>query len=96
MDSPKLAFQRLVENLLDRAVDGGLESPIIFVMVSVNGYISAVRYSRRLDGAWEADFLVEGSEPPGIIPVNLCFFDPNGKIFNPKIDDFGKHPTQVQ
>ena len=68
MDSPKLAFQRLVENLLDRAVDGGLESPIIFVMVSVNGYISAVRYSRRLDGACEADFSVEGSEPPEYSP----------------------------
>jgi hypothetical protein len=92
----KLEFQRLGEKLLDRAVNGGLELPIVFVMVSVNGYVSAVGYSRGSDRTWQGDFLVEGSEPAGVFPVNLCFFDPNGKIFNAKIDDPGARPKRVQ
>ena len=93
---PKIAFQRLVESLLDRAVDAGLQLPIVFVIVSVNGYVSAVRYTRAPDGAWIGAFLAEGNEPPGVFPVNLCFFDPTGRVFNAKVDDPGGHPMRVQ
>jgi hypothetical protein len=47
---PKNAFQRLVEALLDRAVESGLQLPIVFVLMSVNGYVSAMRYSRAPNG----------------------------------------------
>lgn len=80
----KLPFQRLVESLLDRALTSGLETPITFVMVSSNGYVSAARYTQE-NGIWEGALLVEGDEASGHYPVNLCFFDPAGKIFNAKL-----------
>jgi hypothetical protein len=91
----KIAFQRLVESLLDRAVDAGLQLPIVFVIVSVNGYVTAVRYTREDDSSWVGKVLVEGNEPRGVFPVNLCFFDPTGRVFNAKVDDPGGHPMRV-
>jgi hypothetical protein len=41
-------FQQLVETLLDTAVAAGLKPPITFVLVSVDGYVSAVRYEPNI------------------------------------------------
>ena len=44
--------------------------PIVFVMVSVNGYVSDVRYSRAPNGEWDRQLLVEGKEPSGVFPCS--------------------------
>jgi hypothetical protein len=93
---PKNVFQRLVEALLERAVDAGLQLPIVFVLMSVNGYVSAIRYSRAPNGDWDPKLLVEGKEPPGVFPVHLFFSDASGKLLNAKIESPGDHPKWVQ
>ena len=89
-------FHQLVESLLDRAVACGLKPPIIFVMVSTNGYVSAVRYRRLQDGNWDATLLTEGKEPSGVFPVNLCFFDATGKLLSALVDAPEADPKWLQ
>ena len=86
-------FQQVVETLLDRAVASGLQLPIVFVMVSVNGYVSAVRYSRAANGEWDRTLLVQGTEPPNVFPVNVCFFDATGSLLSAKLDSPSDYPT---
>ena len=74
----------------------GLQPPITFVLVSVNGYIIAVRYSRAPGGDWDGALLAHGSEPPNVFPVNLCFFDTTGNMLNAKMDSPSDHPNWVQ
>jgi hypothetical protein len=93
---PKNAFQRLVEALLDRAAYAGLQLPIVFVLMSVNGYVSAMRYSRATDGEWDRKLLVEGREPPGVFPLHLFFSDAAGRLLNAKIDSPNDHPKWMQ
>jgi hypothetical protein len=80
-------FEDLVEAFLNHALSAGFEPPLIFVVVSVNGFVSAVRYVLGADGSLESEPLTEGNEPQGIFPINMCIFDSAGKMVNAKIDD---------
>jgi hypothetical protein len=80
-------FQELVQNFVEHAYDSGMRPPFTFVIVSVNGYVSAVRYRRTENAEWLSDLLVEGQEPRGVFPLNMCLFDVTGKIINAKVDD---------
>ena len=72
---------------MNHALSADLQPPLICVVVSVNGFVSAVRYILRENGSWESELLAEGNEPTGVFPIQMCIFDSAGKIVNAKIDD---------
>jgi hypothetical protein len=85
--SPGPRFEDLIDSFLNHALSAGFQPPLILVVVSVNGFVSAVRYVLGDNGNWEATLLTQGNEPPGVFPVNMCIFDSAGKMVNAKIDD---------
>ena len=89
-------FDALVETLLQRVVDSGLKPPIVVVLVSVNGFVTAVRYQRKADGAWDTSLLVEGSEPKGKYPLNLIFCDSSGQSLVALVKDPSTMPASIQ
>ena len=89
-------FQALVETLLDRAVASGLKPPIVVVLVSTNGFVSAIRYLRTADGEWDRTLLVEGKEPKGKFPANLVFCEATGKSMVVLVNDLSSMPTSIQ
>lgn len=92
---PTIPFQEFIETLLDRAVLSGLQLPITFVMMSVNGHVSAVRCHRAVNGEWNTTLLVQGKEPPNVFPVHIFFSDGGGKLMNVKIDSPGEDPKWI-
>jgi hypothetical protein len=88
-----IPFQQLVERLLDTAVADGIKPPITFVLVSVDGYVSAVRYERTHDGSWNRNLLVESAQPKGKFPVNLIFCDVSGRSLCARMDSPNARPT---
>ena len=84
---PGPSFEDLVEAFLDHALASGFRPPLIFVVVSVNGFVSAVRYVAGEREKWSSKLLTQSDEPAGVFPVNMCIFDARGKVVNAKIDD---------
>jgi len=91
-----IPFDVLVEALLQRAVVSGLKPPIVVVLVSVNGFVSAVRYERKAHGEWNRTLLVEGSEPKGKYPLNLIFCDSRGQSQVALVKDPSTMTTSIQ
>jgi len=90
-----IPFQRLVKTLLDTAVADGLEPPITFVLGSVDGYVSAVRYERTHDGGWNRTLLVESTQPTCTFPVNLIFCDASARSLCARMDSPHSGPTII-
>lgn len=89
-------LQELVQGFVEHAYEVGMRPPFIFVIVSVNGYVSALRYIRTENAGWISEMLVEGKEPRGVFPLNMCLFDVTGRIINAKVDDLPSGTGAVQ
>jgi hypothetical protein len=91
-----IPFGNLVETLLDRALASGMKLPIIVVLVSINGYVRAVRYHAKHGDEWEGSELAVGTEPPGQFPVNLVFCDAEAQSLLVRVNDSSGMPSMVQ
>ena len=79
-----------VSELLEKCVDEGLDAPLVFVWVTSNGSVAAIKYSIDTIGDMVADVLAEHVEPGGLgLPINCLISDRKGAAIRATIKSGG-------